>query len=108
MVLEFGPDIRQIERFDVVEEQNAMRIAHRYAGDVVCDAADDQRAINNLAVGIDGNLTPLENRLAHIDFDELTNDPRSNDTREGFDFQFFFPGQTMLVNVFRETANAVT
>src|SRR5579875_3152984 len=44
-----------------------MRIAHRDRGDAVFAARDLKRKIDYAAVARDGNLAPLENRLAHID-----------------------------------------
>jgi hypothetical protein len=79
-MLEIGPELFQIKGFDVIEVGHAVRIAHRDARHDVSPAVNDQRSIDDLAVGINGNLASLENWLAHIHLDQVADDPGANNT----------------------------
>src|SRR5229473_1069233 len=59
-------EIAEPEDSSIADEYYAMRIAHRDRGDLLELSGDVERIVDDAAVGIDGNLAALENRLAHI------------------------------------------
>ena len=72
MVLERDAEPRKLRIIEaeytlVVDEDDAMRIAHRDRGDAIFAAGDVEREIDDAAVAIDRDFAALEDRRAHID-----------------------------------------
>src|SRR6266576_1970362 len=107
VMLEARPDLFQIEGVDIVEIDHTVRIAHGDASDFIRLTVHRQRPVFDLAVGVDGNLSPFEDRLAHVDFDQLADDLWPNNAGEGFDFELALLRDAMIVNIFGEAANPV-
>ena len=70
-------------------------------------AVHRQRPVFDLAVGIDGNLSPVKNRLAHVDFDQLADNLRPDNAGERLHFELALLRDAVIVNVFGEAADAV-
>ena len=62
-----GPDTGQAKGLDAGHEDDAVRIAHRDAGDAIGLAADLERSIDDASFGRDRDAWPIEDRLAHVD-----------------------------------------
>jgi hypothetical protein len=92
----------------VVQIQNAVGIAHRDARDLVLSPVHLQRVVENLAVGVNRDFSSLEDRLPHIDLDLISDQARTDDPGQSLHFQFFLLGQTVLVDVLSEAADAVS
>ena len=107
VMLEARPELFEIERVDVVKIKHTVRIAHRNTGDFVHLAVNGQWPILNLTVGVHRNFSPVEDRLAHVDFHQFTDDPRPDDTGAGFHFKRSLGRDAVIVDVFGEAADAV-
>src|SRR5262245_7004304 len=107
VVFEARSNLFEIERIDILEIEHAMRIAHGDAGHFVGLAVNNERAVFDLAVRVHRNFSSLEDRLAHIDFHQLADDAWPDDAGQGFDFEFAFVRDAVIVDVFGETADAV-
>src|SRR5262249_25154731 len=60
-------EIAEFEHRIVLDEHDAVRITHRNCGNRLASAGDLEPIINDAAVGLRGNLSTVEDRLAHID-----------------------------------------
>src|ERR1051325_8743727 len=107
MMLKFRPELFKIQRIDILEVHNTMWIPHRDASHFISVTIHQQWPIFNFALGIDGDFSAFENRLAHIDFDELADDPRSDDPGERFDFELALLRDAVIIDVFGKAPNAV-
>jgi hypothetical protein len=84
-----------------------MGITHGDAGNWISRTGYRQSAIDNLSIGVDGNLSSLENRLPHVHFDGCTDDLGANDAGEGFDFELPLLGNAVIVDILGEATNTV-
>src|SRR5579871_4387957 len=71
-MLEAGSEprkLRIVEAEDavVIDEDDTMRIAHRDRSDAIFATGDGQRVVDDMAIAIDRDFAPFENRRAHID-----------------------------------------
>src|SRR5262249_1905240 len=108
MMLEARAEFFQIQTIGIVGVEHAMGIAHRDAGDAVDRAVDLERIIENLAVGVDGDLAPFEDRLAHIDLDEVVaDDARADDAGQRLDGELSLFREAVVAHIFCEAADAV-
>ena len=53
-----------------------MGVTHGDARGLIRDAVNRQWMIDDLPIGIYGNLSALQNRLSHVHFDQFTDDLR--------------------------------
>ena len=69
MRFKLGSDMLQVNFFNVVDENNAMRIAHADARHFISHAVNFDRLADQFltAKAIDGNFIGVENRFAHVD-----------------------------------------
>src|SRR5262245_57023124 len=107
MMLEAGPDFFQIQGINVIQIEHAMGVAHGDTRDLISCAVNRQWMIDDLAIGIHGNLSPFQYRLSHVHFDQFTDDLWANDACQSFDFQLALFRKVVVVNIFGKTANAV-
>ena len=69
MVLEARTERGERQGRHVVDEHHAVRVAHRDTGDPVLLAADLERPLDDLAVGIDRNAPAVPDGRPHVDGD---------------------------------------
>ncbi len=84
-----------------------MRVSHRDACDLVNRAGDFERIVDDPPVGGDRDPPAFENRLAHVDFDEIADKPRPDDAGERFHLQLFFLRETAVFDILGKAADAV-
>ena len=111
-MLEAGPELGERQRRQVVDEDDAVRVAHRHTGHPVGLAGDLERALDHLAVGSDGDRATLPDRQAHVDRDP--HDPPVRHlgvdglhARVGLDAERRRPQEPPVVDELREATNAV-
>ena len=73
MILELRTDVLQVDRVNIVDENDAMRIAHADASHLVLHAVNFDRLANEFltAKARDGNQVRVKNRLAHVDRNQV-------------------------------------
>ncbi len=113
IVLKRGADALQIEAVDVVDEKDAMGIAHGDAGNGVLPAAHRQGAADD-GVGLahDGNVARGQDGPAHVDGDgddDAVFDAEIErlDPAEGLEGDTGLVGQAAVINELAHTAGSV-
>ena len=98
----------------ILDEDDAVRVAHRDAGHLVVLALDLDVLLDDAvhAEPRDGNLLTLEHRLAHVDahardLARLNLQARHENARARLDRELLFLSQAEVVEIAREAADAV-
>src|SRR3989442_649842 len=107
MVLEARADALQIQAVQIIQIKHAVRIPHRDASDLIRSSIHFQWMVENFAVGIHGNFSPLQNRLSHVNLNLIPDETWSNDSRESLHGQLSFGRQAVIPDIPGKTADAI-
>ena len=114
MRLKRGTKFVDWERLSIIDEDDAVRVAHRDAGHLVVLPLDRDILLDDAvhAEALDGDLLALEHRLAHVDahtrdLARLELQARHEDACARLDRERFLRGQAEVVEITREAADAV-